>query len=302
MTNPNRHFPMAVDSTMISAYSACPRLMELSHIDHWKPAGTTSIHLTAGGAFARGLEISRRSYATGTPADESQELGAAALALAFGEDERLDEVKSLPRMLSTFDYYFTQYPLETDPAQILILEQTPAVEFSFAIPLPILHPDTGAPILFCGRCDALVKFAGGVYALDDKTTSSLGPSWSQQWDLRGQFTAYAWALRELGISARGTMIRGISILKTKNETQQAVVSQPDWKIDRWYEQTLAKIRSMVDDYQRGVFRYDLSESCNHYGGCTFRRVCLTPNPDEWLSTYFQYNEWSPLHLAEENAK
>ena len=72
-------------------------------------------------------------------------------------------VKSLDRMVGALEYYFDQYPLDTDPARIALVGGIPGIEWSFALPIPFNHSTTGNPLLYCGRTDAVVDFAGGLY-------------------------------------------------------------------------------------------------------------------------------------------
>ena len=80
----------------------------------------------------------------------------------------------------------------------IVSERTRA-RWQLLTPARAAHAETGNPLLYAGRLDALMNFAGGLSALDDKTTSGIGPKWSQQWDLRSQFTAYIWGLQRAGI-------------------------------------------------------------------------------------------------------
>ena len=292
-------FPVVWDSTALASLRACRQQFQYSTIDKLKLKGT-SIHLHAGGAFARGLEVARLAfYKDAKTPEESVALGASALITAYGDFDPGNSAKSLDRMVGALEYYFSEYPLDTDPARILNLASKPAVEFSFAIPLPITHPDSGEPLLFCGRFDAVVEYAGGIYAMDEKTTSSLGATWSRQWDLRGQFCGYAWALREHGLNCQGTIVAGVSILKTKYEQQRAVVPQPDFKIDRWLEDSLAEIQEAKDRYiAQAKPRRNWSESCNAYRGCSFKQLCVVQDPEPWLNTYYEKNEWNPLKVVE----
>lgn len=185
--------------------------------------------------------------------------------------------------------------MDADPAQVITLQGKPAVEFSFAIPLPIKHPDSGEPILYAGRFDAIMEYAGGLYANDDKTATSLGASWSKQWELRGQFIGYAWAMREFGIPPAGTIVTGISILKTKYETQRAVISQSNDKIEEWLQDTIAEIEDAKTRYVAGArWKKNWSESCNAYGACQFKQCCQVSDPQPWLDTYFEVRPWDPL--------
>lgn len=295
-------FPSVVDSTLLSHFRACPRKAYLESFLHWKPKGR-SVHLHAGAAFARGLEVARLAfYGEGLSERSSIEKGLHALMLAYGDFEcPADSAKSLERMMGAFEYYFSAYPLGSDAAQPARLSGGRlGVEFSFAEPTDVVHPESGDPILYCGRFDMICDYAGGIYGEDDKTTSQLGASWSRQWDLRSQFTAYTWGARCAGLRLDGFIVRGVSILKTKYETQQAITYRPTWMVDRWYEQACRDIERMKLAWEEGVWDYNLDESCNAYGGCQFRKVCLAEpsRQDGWLAVDFERRSWDPVTRTE----
>ena len=139
---------------------------------------------------------------------------------------------------------------------------------------------------------------GGVYIYDEKTTSSLGQSWAKQWEMRSQFTGYCWAAREHGLNPQGVCVRGVSILKTKYDTQQVLTYRSPYEIDRWLEQTCRDIERMIDAWKAGYWDYNLDHACSEYGGCAFTSVCKSSDPEAWLSTYFVPRVWDPL-LREE---
>lgn len=292
-------FPAALDSTMIAAWRSCPTKCRREFFEHWKPR-QPSIHLHAGAAFARGLEVTRRAfYEEGTPAEDAIATGLGALLTAYGDFDAGDSAKSLERMAGAFEFYFASYPLETDHATPVQLPGGKrCIEFSFAEPLPLRHPQSGDPLIYCGRADMVADFAGGVYIFDDKTTSSLGPSWARQWDLRSQFTGYCWAAQRAGIPATGALIRGVSILKTKYDTQQAISNRAAWEIERWYEQLLHDVRQMIAAWETGWWSYNLDHSCTEYGGCPFTQACKSPDPQPWLELYFIKRIWDPLARTE----
>jgi len=297
MSNEPR-FPPVIDATMLAAMR-CPRKFYLAHVCRYRLDGDEeSIHLVAGKAYAKGLEVARLAYMNGHHPEECLEFGTEALIEEYGDAQCPDtEAKSLDRMVGALEYYLSEYPLDDDPARISILAGVPAVEWRFALPLPFNNPDTGLPLLYAGRTDAIMEFCGARYAEDDKTTKSLGSRWANQWDLRSQFMGYAWAGRELGLHLQGTLIRGVSILKTKYETAQAIVNSPDWKIDEWVEHRDYLLRRALSNYtQSQYWEPALDDTCNEYGGCAFRSVCGIP-PERrinWLSTNFVESTWNPL--------
>lgn len=296
-------FPLVWDNTSRSDFVKCPRKWELTHLHHWKPR-TTSIHLHAGAAWAKGLEVARTAfYCDHQPAEAAVAAGTAALAAAYGDFDAGGHAKSLDRLVEAFLFYFAAYPLDTDPAQPYIGPNGPMIEFSFILPIddgddPLIHPESGDPLLYSGRADMIATYCGAVTIFDDKTTTSLGATWSAQWDLRAQFTGYAWAATQFGIPAAQVLARGISILKTKFDTAQAITHRADWRIARWHAQLKRDIRRAIACWQEGYFDYAEDDACNSYSGCMFRQPCQSADPQPWLETGFERRVWDPVTRTE----
>lgn len=300
MTLERPPFPATIDSTMLKTFRGCPRKAELEYFHHWK-SKFPSVHLHAGAAFAHGLEAARRAfYEQGRPSEESIALGAETLLRAYGDFEcPPTAAKTADRMLGALEFYFTAYPMASD--QIKPYEWSPgkrAIEFSFATPLPVTHPTTDEPIIYSGRSDMIGNMAGGLFIEDDKTASALGASWLNQWDLRSQFTGYCWSAHQSGLKVDGVLVRGISILKTKYETAQVITYRRKWEMDRWLQQSCRDIERMKEAWLAGYFDYNLDEECNAYGGCLFKRVCMSQDPQPWLEQYYERRVWDPLTHTE----
>lgn len=310
-------FPHTWDSTMIGTLRACPQKLYRTYFEHWKP-GDESVHLVAGKAFAEGIEVARREfYVEGKPPAESVAAGFGALLRAYGTFEcPSDSPKSPLRMAGALEFYFDNYRLGMDRAEPIFYGGKRGIEFSFAHPLPtVRHPVTNDPIIYTGRADMIANAYAGTFVFDEKTASSLGPRWSQTWELRSQFTGYCWALRQFNIKPSGVVVRGVSILKTKYETQQVISYRADWEIDRWLIQVERDIErakrmwraGMDSTYPAEHWDYDLDHACTEYGGCSLTRVCKSPDPESWLPMYFNKRVWDPLarqelSLAEWHAK
>lgn len=300
MTNAiQSYFPEIVDSTIIDAFRSCPHKAYREYVQHWKTKGS-SIHLHAGAAYASGIEAGRKAfYIDGKSLQESERIGLDVLGHHYGDFEcPASCAKTRERMMGALDFYWSQYPMDSDMAVPSKIAGRTGIEFSFAEPLPVLHPVTGEPLIFSGRSDMICDFAGGMYIEDDKTTSSLGASWSKQWEMRGQFSGYAWAARELGLPIRGVLIRGVSILKTKYETQQVLSYRSNYEIDRWYEQTIRDLNRMVAAWKEGYWDFNLGEACGAYGGCKFTDACKSDTPDQWIVGEFEQKVWNPLAREE----
>lgn len=298
MTRPP--FPKVIDSSLMSSFRSCPQKFELEYLNHYKPLNH-SVHLVAGGAYAAGLEVARKAYyRDNLSQDDAKALGLVALIKAYGDFQcPVDSAKSVERTAGAFEFYFDRYPMSSDAATPVKLGSGGlGVEFSFSEPLEIDNPETGDPILYVGRMDMIANYAGGIYGLDDKTTSSLGASWPKQWDLRSQFTGYTWGAARAGLPLKGFLVRGVSILKTKYDTMEALTYRPEWMIERWYKQLHLDIARMKEMWESGYFDYNLDASCNEYGGCPFKQICLSKDPGPWLANNFEQRVWDPVNRTE----
>lgn len=305
-------FPEVLDSTQITTYKSCPRKFFLEYCQNWKPRAR-SVHLVAGGAFARGLEVMRGAYfRDGRTPEDALALGMQALVTAYGDFEcPEDSPKSCAAMCGALEYYAERFPLaQEDAPPHVIAGAGPAIEFSFAEPLPIVHPTTCNPLILAGRFDQIVDYAGGVWGEDDKTTGQLGATWGKQWDLRWQFSAYCWGAARAGIALDGFLVRGIAIRKTGFDAEQAITYRPQWMLDRWEAGMLRTVQEMVEEWNRsqglqvsGVrgpsFPHAESDACTSYGGCMFRNPCLSQDPAPWLATSFTQRVWNPLTRSED---
>lgn len=239
-------FPSVIDSSMIAAFRSCPYKANLDFFLHWKPK-SQSVHLHAGAAYAKALEVARTAYYLGEyhspqvttgfddqgaqtlhvtweidqrdPLDSAMaiEAGLRAMIASYGSFTcPPDSAKSLERMCGAYEYYFTQYPLETDRAVPVTLPSgRRGIEFSFAEPIDETHPETGDPLLYVGRMDMICEFAGGWFGEDDKTTSQLGASWSKQWDLRC-FDAKTELLTAAGWKTIDKIVEGEAVIQYSN--------------------------------------------------------------------------------------
>lgn len=296
----NLTFPRGIDSTMRKTFVACPTKF-LYEYCYNRRKGEPGPDLHAGKAFASGLEAARKAHwQEDLSPDEALAEGIKALLTEWGSYEPPEgHPKSLERMVGALEAYFSHYGWDTDHIQPLMREGKPAVEFSFAIPLPETHPETGEPLLYTGRFDMLGLYNGSIFVVDEKTTKQLGASWSRQWNMRSQFTGYCFAAEEYGHPVAGAIIRGISILKTKYGHAEAIQYRPKHVIDQWYKQLIRDIREMKEAWRHAPKEHwdlALDDACSQYFGCSYERVCLQP-PERKLSVLAEDTIeyiWDPL--------
>ena len=205
--NPSASLPTYIDSTMMSTFRQCPQKFYTEFCLNLRPA-SLSIDLHAGGCFASALENVYRHYWAGATFEEAK-------LRAFGEymDQWGDFVSNKPsspktreRVWEAVEEYFRRWSPETDPVQPLNKSGGGAYEFTFALPLPTAdrtggfprHP-SGEPFIYAGRFDLLGVWNDRPIIRDEKTTTSIGSSWANQWGLRSQFMGYVWACQQSGI-------------------------------------------------------------------------------------------------------
>lgn len=312
MENIKLDFPVAISNTMREAFVVCQRRGYWANHRQVVPQ-YPSIHLHAGAAFARGLEIARRSfYEEGKSPMDAEREGYNAMLAAYGSfdvEHGLEESnKSFENLSRAFESYFMEYPMNHDMFRpVITSEGKAALEFSFTLPTNIMHPQTGDPILYAGKFDMLAERDGAYWVVDEKTTSQLGQTWGKQWDLNSQFTGYCAAAIHYGYPVQGAMIRGIGLLKTKISHAQVPIYRPQWQIDRWWNQLHRDLRMMVAVYQADLadgghgneFSQALGSACTSYGECAYKRLCEAQNPEEWVELYYKPSEYNPLKSAVE---
>lgn len=319
-------FPLYIDSSMLTAWRACKRKHFWSTLHSLYPRGQ-SVHLIAGGAFAAGIEAARkRVFLDPAPRDvtHTQMLHAAYPKFLYAWGDFRPPENSSKTFFTTWralEHYLEQHPPASDDLQPWIRpDGSPAVEYKFAVPLDdILHPDTDDPIFFAGRFDMIGVYSAAGQQLigpsDEKTTGSLGFDWASKWDLRGQFMGYCWALRAQGIKTNHAIVRGVAILKTKNEVRTALIAYPDFILLRWERQMKRDIKEMITSYRKvkeqGVdhvdttsldafylehlYPYNFGDSCDSYGGCAFTPLCSARNAEPFFTNYVKHR-FNPLEV------
>jgi len=297
---PATSFPTVIDSTMLSDYLACPRKFHWSYVRKLQLA-RPSIHLHFGGCFAAALDAVRQSF-YGHHQSQSQALcvGFRILCQKWGTEE-LDSFppKTFFSCVELLQYYLEIHPLETDPIQpYLRMDGTPATEFTFAIPLEVMHPETNQPILYAGRFDLLGLYNGSLFVVDEKTTTQLGPGWLSQWNLRGQFLGYCWAAQQYGYPVAGAVVRGLCIRQSGFDHAEPIVYAPNWLLREWETHVQHQLGRLITDWRASYWDKNFDNACTHYGGCQFRQLCETNNPEPWIETHYAPRTWNPLHKGD----
>jgi len=297
----HEEFPTVIDNTMISAYRGCERKWWLEFGYGLRPV-YPSIHLHAGGTYARGLEDFRKAfYGQGLPVSEALHQAFIGATEEWGDKEwPTDSPKSFARIIEAIAAYVQEYPPETDILKPHMTALGPSVEFTFAIPIPdTRHPITGEPLLYGGRFDMLANYRDEMLVVhDDKTCSQLGAQWAKQWHLRSQFTGYMWAAKQYGFDVAASTIRGCCLLKSSTKFGDAITYRPQWMIDEWLDGLIITANQMIQKWEQGQgvdkgFQKQLADSCSSYGGCCYVDLCDKENWRDWTDGNYIETRWNP---------
>lgn len=298
-------FPPAIDNTMVSTFKECPSKFEKEFIFGRREAGT-SVHLAFGKLYASAMEIARHSYwgeGLSPEASVHKAIRHVLSAPDYEDSRNPESSKSLIRLAHAIDSYFQTFGFASDFLQPKIIDGKPALEFNFAIPLPISHPETGSPLLYTGRYDMWGTYEGQDYLLDDKTAKRGGDTWDKKWELRGQFLGYLWGHRQYRNAVNGMFIRSPILYKDYTQHLHTIKHYSDEMIAEWYNDLLYYVEEMVSLYDK---RYpkNWSDSCTSYSGCPYTVVCKADRAfsNRWLENEFpEVIRWNPMgSFIEEN--
>lgn len=301
--------PTYIDSTMLATGRACWQKFYLEFVRGLRPT-LKSIDLHAGGCFALALETIYREFNAGTALDS-----AVAKANFLFHKSWPDSVippkgnqKTRGRMWDAVEAYLREWPPITDHVQPYFIEGQATYECTFSIPLDLattgldfpLHPESGEPWRYVGKFDMLGQLSSGRPCIrDEKTTKSFAYNWEDQWDLRSQFIGYVWACQKLGISLDTVVVRGICILLSEIKFKEAVKQYSPYVVQLWLHQLYRDVHRINAMWSQGFFDYNLGDACTSYGGCLYKLMCSSSQPESWLLN-FREDRWDPLnrHIEE----
>lgn len=307
--------PEYIDSSTLSTWRSCRRKYFWSTLSSLYPMGK-SVHLIAGAAIAAGMEAARkRVFSDPNPAgvlvEDMLHSAWPSYCKEWGDYEAPEaSPKTALNCFAALAEYLTEFHPGKDTVQPMVRpDGQPAVEFTFAIPLEVTHPETGNPFIFVGRFDLLGSINGLPAVVDEKTTSALGSTWVSQWALRGQFMGYIWACQQLGYDVNTAVVRGIAILKRDFKFATVIEQFPQHLIDRWHQMLVrdlieiknayvqlkmhAEEPTWLDEIATNRYPYNFADACSSYGGCAFTSLCAAKDPEPYFSNYLNYR-WDPL--------
>lgn len=306
------------DNTKLQAY-ACKMRGKLAMEEHLVPVEGQEA-LAFGIGFHKAVELWTQAQLDGKAESEAFELGLEGFKGAWekelSEEQRgMLEMGGSRRSWANFQVLFKQYTM-TFP--LSMFEGILAVETPFTLFLG--RTPKGREISWSGVLDRVVKWQGGVYYTDLKTsTYALDDRFFNKFRMSSQLRGYVWAGHELGVADfDGAMVQGVEVqvpqhgVKLKKDgTPYArqgrtadkmcamdVIPIDEWAVEEWKVSTLAKIDEIIDAREAGCWPMAMGELCEGFGGrgCTYRKLCTLPPElrEAEKAKWFRQREWNPL--------
>ena len=300
-----------IDNSTLETLTTCPRALQYSKLNRRIAAGAKP-SLTFGSALHNALEYRYKTAGNGILNDDQKAAQMQVIADYFAENPAAeDDYRNANWAIELVKKYNAIYP--TEPFNVLVDDKGQTLcELSFALPLfNYTHNGTTIPVIYMGRIDLPVQWDGGIWILDHKTTSVLGPTYFEAATMSAQFLGYLWAFQTLTKKACQGFI--INALRVKQPPAKPKDGLDSWwresfqrqryhvteaQITEWKANTIALVKEFFWHYENAYFPMKTSWCVGKYGKCQYFDICSLPegNRDTMLtSTLYQDNTWSPLN-------
>jgi hypothetical protein len=290
-------FPQVIDNTILQAWARCKRYAYLTYFCHYKRVEENT-HLIAGAAFAAGMEAYRKElYFNSGDSKLSLVKGFIAICQTYGDHVPMVPTKTMQNVILALLHYHNNFPKELEKFIPVSLFGQEGVEFSFAVPLNFKNPQTGEPVIFCGRADQIVYGSQfeQYFIEDDKTTSQLGTTWGKQWELDSQMTGYVWAARKYKVDIKGALIRGFCFYNNRIEHTQVLTHRQKHELEDWENMVYSRLEEMRVAWVKKYYTPALNKNCGDFGGCVLQQYCKYDHKPEILKADYKRIKWDPVN-------
>lgn len=288
----------AWDQTSIKLALECPRKYKYKILDRWTPY-SPSAHLIFGMHYATALEHYHKFRAAGEdhlPAVRAVVRETLEATWVRGADgtgfpwDSLDHIKTRENLIRTIVWYLEEF--EHDVFKTVILSDgTPAVEYSFALPVD-------DDIILTGHIDRLVTYHDDYIVTDNKTTgSTISPRYFRGYDLDIQMDQYTFGGKMIyNLPVKGVAIDAAQIAVGFSRFERGFTFRSDDQLNEWYDETMHIIDVTRSRTEENRFPRNRT-ACGNYGGCEFASVCSAPKEirqQQLKAEFYQGPGWDPL--------
>jgi hypothetical protein len=301
------------DNTRISAFRQCPRKYYFRHVRDWRPA-EPAIGPTFGIAWHKAMDTVWMYHSL--PKEELISIAIDSWRAEMKEfpidspEFALEYIQNEGTLREMLDNYIVARRNLLAEIQLIHAERP------FAVPL-----DETGKLFYVGRLDKVFKRGEKIYVIDHKTTSQykkdggFRTTWIESFGVDSQIDGYLYAAHLLyGEQFKGVWVDGALVHKTVHDKFIIIPIERQFAmLDQW----LAEIRVVIttieahltvrerfrqlDTPELGGFFPRNSNSCWHYGLCTYYDICrFIPNPEEIreVPKGFIVEKWEPFNENE----
>lgn len=313
---------LLIDNSSLEVQTTCPRAAQY-HVCLKRKTSKEKSALEFGRIIHKALDIRYRQTAPmlpQTPEIEARMLQSLSADFASWSPPE-DDFRNHSFAVELINRYGATYPFES--FTILTLpDGKPFVEVPFALPLgeidindTLLVKDVATgdtrpmhvgtlKVVWTGKIDLAYESQGGLYIMDHKTTSMMGPTFFQDFELAHQMHGYVWAAE--AIFGRPFTGYAINALATRRPTKTGKALEFERKVytisrphlAEWQTDCIHIINDFVEMVRRGYMPKHTKWCMGKYGACQFHTVCTLPPEHRELmlgSGEFMDVTWSPLH-------
>lgn len=316
-------FALQTDNSSLEVMMTCPRKY-LFQVVFQRSTGPAA-PLTYGSAIHHGLEVWYKRPHNIDIRDEAYWLKiceAATEAWDYTFDP--SEWRTLDRAIDTLSRYRAQYPHE--PFEVL------EVEKPFSVPLgeleinaeldftwnqivdPLTIPNDVDPkskikikkliVFWTGKIDIVAEENSRLWIWDHKTSSVLGQSYFDQFELANQTLGYSWAANQIepepifGFGLNVIISRKVTRTGVPNEFHRRKFPYPKHRVDEFPHNTMSLVETLVSYLIKNDFPKQSSWCVSKYmQKCPFFEVCEEAPENRGailFSDRYVHNTWSPL--------
>jgi len=168
--------------------------------------------------------------------------------------------------------------------------------------------DLGFDIPIVGRVDALADWPNrGLWAVEYKTSSSLGTTFLESFEFEPQALTYALALVTQGIEVEGVIIEGLGVMKSSTKSLTAPIRVSNHELSSvvdWYGEAIKKLQDCERD---NYWPKDLS-GCTAYTSfgcpwysCEYRYLCKAGKDWPEMVGLYETEEPNPFVVSPRNS-
>jgi hypothetical protein len=281
------NFILKISNSSLELLTTCPRAGS-HYLIQRRRLVSTSAALLYGGAVHAGL-VPRKLRVPNWEAEQAKAVEQSYDGKAFPPDDW----RTPDRCIAMLQGYNRAYPIDGEPFTVL----PESVESKFEVRIgtvdfcDVLETADGPlhvnrlDIHYTGRIDAIVSWDGTNFIMDHKTTSVLGPTFWDDFQLSAQMIGYVWAARQLGYDVKGLLLDVIAGRKpTRTGTSAEYLRQRYWypeeHVEEWLKDVFTQIQDWLEKWSNRYFPKCTKWCIGKYGRCQYFDVCTQKTTDE----------------------